>query len=72
MGLLGVKRGDPAKAGALRGPTGGQKGKSFEPRGGPGRPVRVGEAQGARKKKGKATGKQNTQENKETDRNLKI
>ena len=52
---MGVQRGDPAKAGALRGPAGGLKGKSFEPRGGPGRPVRVGEAQEAQKNKGKAT-----------------
>ena len=51
---MGMKRGDPAKAGALRGPAGGLKGKSFEPRGGPGRPVRVGEAEGAQKNKGKA------------------
>ena len=42
VGPLGVKRGDPAKVGARRGPTGGQKGRLFRPRGGPGRPVRVG------------------------------
>ena len=55
MGPLEVQRGDPAKASALRGPAGGQKGKPFEPRGGPGRPVRVGEAQGAQQNKGKPT-----------------
>ena len=62
VGPLGVKRGDPAKVGALRAPTGGQKGRPSKPRGGPGRPVRVGEAQRTRKSNEKT--KQNTKRTK--------
>ena len=49
VGPFRMKRGDPTKVGALRAPTGHQKGKPVKARGGPGRPANVGETQRTRK-----------------------